>query len=166
MSGKVCLSADAFSSGRCHLPLLHPYWSITVALFSGVCVILTLIALRSIKMHLRICISDAKHVPTDLINYVIPYVVSFMGIDFGSISKLAGFGVFYFWMYWITFRSGQIIMNPLLVVFGWRLFEIRYRYLQSEDVFTGRVLARLEIEPGQTYRKSELQDIMIVKNGD
>ena len=56
-------------------------------------------------------------------------------------------------------------MNPLLVVFGWRLFEIRYRYLQSEDVFTGRVLARLEIEPGQTYRKSELKDIMIVKNG-
>ena len=53
-------------------------------------------------------------------------------------------------------------MNPILVAFGWRLYEIKFSYLQSEDAFTGRVLSKMVIEPNGVYRQAQLQDVMVV----
>ncbi len=46
-----------------------------------------------------------------------------MGITYGDPQKLLGFGVFLLWMFAITYKSGQILMNPLLLILGWRLYE-------------------------------------------
>lgn len=46
-----------------------------------------------------------------------------MGISYDETEKLFGFGVFLLWMFAITYKSGQIIMNPLLLMFGWKLYE-------------------------------------------
>jgi hypothetical protein len=54
-------------------------------------------------------------------------------------------------------------MNPILAVFGWKLFEVKYSYLQSGDQFAGRVLSRIEIEPNKTYAHGNIQDVMIVR---
>ena len=91
-----------------------------------------------------------------------PYIVSFMGIDFASPMKMLGFAVFFLWIFWITYRSGQIIMNPILIVFGWKLFEIKYNFVQSGDQLIGRALSREDIEPNRMYRRGSLQDVMIV----
>jgi len=86
-----------------------------------------------------------------------------MGLDFASPSKIVGFAVFFVLIFWITYRSGQIVMNPILAVFGWKLFEIKYNFLQSRDQLSGRVLARIEIEPNKTYAHGNIQDVMIVR---
>jgi hypothetical protein len=156
----------AWKTLSCQSPLLHPAWSLTAVAASCVCLVLTLSTLRAARAAQRVEIKEAKHVPADLINYVIPYVLSFTGIDFDSPAKLLGFGVFFLWVFWITYRSGQIIMNPMLVVFGWRLYEIKYRYLQGDRDFTRRVLADSEIEPNTTYRQADLQDVMIIRHTD
>jgi hypothetical protein len=52
-------------------------------------------------------------------NYVLPYVVSFMSIDYQVTGKFVGFLIFLGWMFLITYKSGQIMLNPLLTVFGW-----------------------------------------------
>jgi hypothetical protein len=54
-------------------------------------------------------------------------------------------------------------MNPVLSVLGWRLFEVKYSFLQSPETLTGRLLASTEITPGQMYRQGNLQDIMVVR---
>ena len=110
----------------------------------------------------RVRVTESKHVPADLINYVIPYVLSFMGLDYGDSAKMLGFAVFFLWIFWITDCSGQIVMNPILVAFGWRLYEIKFSYLQSENAFTGRVLSKAAIEPQGVYRQAQLQDVMVV----
>lgn len=46
-----------------------------------------------------------------------------MGIAYSEPQKLLGFTVFLLWMFAITYKSGQILMNPLLLIFGWRLYE-------------------------------------------
>jgi hypothetical protein len=150
-------------NGACRLPLLHPIWAIGAVVISIACLLVTLWTLREVDVAHRISIAEAKHIPADLINYIIPYVVSFMGIDFASPSKMVGFGVFFVLIFWITFRSGQIAMNPILAVFGWKLFEIKYSYLQSGDQFAGRVLSRTEIEPNKTYAHGNIQDVMIIR---
>ena len=148
---------------KCGVPLLHPVWSISIVLASLSCLLVTLWTLRIVNVDHRVSIAESKHIPADLINYIIPYVVSFMGIDFSSPSKMAGFAVFFVLIFWITYRSGQIVMNPILAVFGWKLFEIKYNYLQSVDQFAGRVLSQSEIEPNKTYAHGNIQDVMIVR---
>lgn len=146
----------------CAVPLKHPWWSVGAVAVSLVCLVVTLRTLAAVQGNQRVRVSESKHVPADLINYVIPYVLSFMGIDYGDSAKMLGFAVFFLWIFWITDRSGQIVMNPILVAFGWRLYEIKFSYLQSDDAFTGRVLSKTVIEPNVVYRQSQLQDVMIV----
>ena len=69
-------------------------------------------------------VTESKHVPADLINYVIPYVVSFMSLDYEQTPKLFGFAVFLIWIFWITYKSGQIALNPVLAVLGLSLIHI------------------------------------------
>ena len=157
-----CIPSD-WLEAPCGLPLLHPFWSIGAVVVSLACLLITLWTLRVVDESHRVSVAEAKHIPADLINYIIPYVVSFMGIDFASPSKMVGFGVFFVLIFWITFRSGQIVMNPILAVFGWKLFEVKYSYLQSGDQFAGRVLSRVEIEPNKTYAHGNIQDVMIVR---
>jgi hypothetical protein len=110
-------------------------------------------------------VTESKHIPADLINYVFPYIVAFIALDFSSVTKLMGFFVFLLWMYAITYKSGQIAMNPALAVFGWKLFEVKYRFIQSTDEMIGRVLSTVEIEPNHTYDQTAMQDVMIVRAG-
>ena len=159
---RFCNPSD-WLDAACGLPLLNPIWSIGAVAVSIACLLVTLWTLRVVEVAHRISVVEAKHTPADLINYIIPYVVSFMGIDFASPSKMIGFGVFFVLIFWITYRSGQIVMNPILAVFGWKLFEIKYSFLQSEDQFAGRVLSRIEIEPNKTYAHGNIQDVMIVR---
>jgi hypothetical protein len=153
---------QSWGGSKCVLPLQHPWWSIGAVAFSLICLAITLWTLGQVRGQQRVRVSEAKHVPADLINYVIPYVLTFMGLDYGDSAKLLGFAVFFLWIFWITQRSGQIIMNPILVAFGWRLYEIKFKYLQSEDAFTGRVLSKMVIEPNAVYRHAQLQDVMII----
>jgi len=161
MGNGIC-TTKSWEASNCAVPLMHPWPAISAVVVSLACLVLTFWALAKVGGQQRIRVIEAKHIPADLINYVIPYVLSFMGLDFSSPTKLLGFGVFFLWVFWITDRSGQIIMNPILVAFGWRLYEIKYSYLQSADAFTGRVLSKVVIEPNGTYRQEQLQDVMII----
>lgn len=160
-SNGLCIPHDWRNSG-CAVPLSHPWSSIGAVVVSLTCMAITLRTLAAVSGNQRVRVSESKHVPSDLINYVIPYVLSFMGLDYGDPAKMLGFAVFFLWIFWITDRSGQIVMNPILVAFGWRLYEIKFSYLQSEDAFTGRVLSKTVIEANGVYRQAQLQDVMIV----
>lgn len=158
----VCRPADLFASG-CIVPLQHPRLSLGAVVLGFVCLLATSWTLSAIGTPRQIKVAEAKHVPADLINYVVPYIVSFMGLDYGSPTKLLGFSVLFVWIFWITYRSGQIAMNPILIVFGWRLYEIKYSYLRSAEPWVGRALSRQDVEPNRIYRQGKMQDVMIVR---
>jgi hypothetical protein len=162
LAGNDLCVPHVWGISRCTLPLNHPWWSIGAVAVSLLCLAITSRTLVAVRGNQRVRVSESKHVPADLINYVIPYVLSFMGLDYGDPAKMLGFAVFFLWIFWITDRSGQIVMNPILVAFGWRLYEIKFSYLQSADAFTGRVLSKTVIEPNGVYRQAQLQDVMVV----
>lgn len=58
------------------------------------------------------------------------------------------------------------MLNPLLIVFGWKLYEIKYKFVGGNDIYTGRALADVNIQPNATYKKNDVQDVLIIKNGD
>ena len=151
---------NVFSSS-CDLPIQNPYFSIPIFLLCFICFVLALVALKSVKPNKQIKLVEVKHVPAELMSYTLPYVVSFMSLDYQETGKFGGVIIFLFWMFVITHRSGQIILNPLLIVFGWKLNEIKYNYANQTRQHSGRALTKGEIAAGELLQVASIQDVLI-----
>ena len=95
-------------------------------------------------------------------SYTLPYVVSFMNLEYQQVGKVIGLSVFLMWMFWITHKSGQLMLNPIFVAFGWRLYEVSYSHAGESNVRKGRILSKGEVEAGKRYKHCIIQDIIIV----
>ena len=159
----LCIGHNSFHTD-CTLPVRHAALAFSAV---GICLLALFVALGTLTLahaKQRIIVVDARHKPADLMNYVLPYVVAFMGIDYKDPAKMVGFAVFFGWIFLVTYCSGQAILNPALTVFGWRLFEVTYRFEGGSDTaYTGIMLARITPEAGQVYRKAQIQDVIVVK---
>ncbi|SEA42074.1 hypothetical protein [Marinobacterium iners] len=140
----------------------NPYLSIAFLLITFVSVILSNISLKKISFPFEARVKKTKAIPNDIINYVFPYVVSFMGISYEYPEKLLGFAVFLIWMFAITYKSGQIIMNPLLLMFGWKLYEAEIEINGNER--SVRVLYKGNLIPGD-YSVQTIQDCYVARGG-
>ncbi|WZB70433.1 hypothetical protein WJ968_33585 [Achromobacter xylosoxidans] len=117
-------------------------------------------SLQKAKYPFVVEVRRLKATPNEIINYTFPYVVSFMGITYGDPQKLIGFGVFLLWMFAISWKSGQILMNPLLLIFGWKLYEATIVINNVEkDV---RVLKHGTLSLG-THMAQTVQDFYILR---
>lgn len=122
--GRPVCSVKGIAERACDFnPFTNAELSLTFLVVSAISVLLAWASLRKIAYPFNVQIKRAKATPNEIINYTFPYVVSFMGITYGDPQKLLGFGVFLLWMFAITYKSGQILMNPLLLILGWRLYE-------------------------------------------
>lgn len=117
-------SFENLSAGKCDfIPFENPGLSLTFLAIAAAATFLAKVSLQKIKYPFAVEVKRMKATPNEIINYTFPYVVSFMGIAYGDPQKLIGFGVFLLWMFAISLKSGQILMNPLLLIFGWKLYE-------------------------------------------
>ena len=127
-------------------PFSNLHLAISFLIITLLSVYLSNKSLNKIDYPFTATVTKSKSIPNDIINYVFPYVVSFMGISYDEPEKLLGFAVFLIWMFAITYKSGQIIMNPLLLMFGWKLHEASIRIDQHDrDV---RLLVKGSLKPG------------------
>ena len=109
----------------CFLPeLTNPWRALGLLVICAVSLVAFMVMMKRLSAYSSLDVVDSKFVPNDLINYVFPYVVSFMGLDLGVDGKFYGFMLFIILMFIITYRSGQILMNPFLLVSGWQLYEL------------------------------------------
>jgi len=84
-----------------------------------------------------------------------------MGVSYAEPEKLLGFLVFLIWMFAVTYKSGQIIMNPLLLIFGWRLHEASITINGTHREV--RVLKRGDLRPGRQWGQT-VQDFYVVRD--
>lgn len=148
---------------KCEIPLENPVYAITFCSMCLLCLCVTLKALSVVKPRHSIVVIESKHIPADLMNYVLPYVVSFMSLDYRDSNKLVGFSIFLAWIFWISHMSGRVIFNPVLIAFGWRLFEVKYSFSSSPNILTGFALSKVDLVPRQTYKQHAIQDVLIIK---
>lgn len=160
-SQPLCTLAD-IRTWNCQLiPFENSKLSITFLTIASLATFLARASLHRIKYPFEVEVKRMKATPNDIINYTFPYVVSFMGIAYGDPQKLVGFGVFLLWMFAITLKSGQILMNPLLLIFGWKLYEATIVINNVEkDV---RVLKLGTLDTG-THMAQTVQDIYILRD--
>jgi hypothetical protein len=161
--GALC---NPFATGvapRCGLSLHHPLQAISVVLVCALALGAAMVALALARPKREIVIKASKHVPADLMNYVLPYVVAFMGLEYKDSGKLLGFLVFFLWIFLITYRSGQVILNPVLTVFGWQLYDVSYAFDGSAEIYSSTALSRVTLHEGRSYHQAAIQDVLIVK---
>lgn len=155
----ACLN---LTSTECGLPFRHPIWSVGMFLVTVACLGITLFALQLAKPKIPVEIQEVSYVPTDLMNYTLPYVVSFMNTDYDRSSQFVGMFIFLGWLFWLTHKAGQILLSPVLIAFGWRLYDIVYSFPGDQTKRTGRALAKSTIEAGNQARHVTVQDVMIL----
>ncbi|MDC9597031.1 hypothetical protein [Xenorhabdus anantnagensis] len=160
-TGNFCL--NIFFSDSCQLPLHKSYLSLGFLIICLICFVfswLTLMLTGSEGQTIKVI--SAKYTPADLMNYVLPYIVSFMSIDYLQDTKFFGFIIFLIWLFWLSYKSGQVILNPMLIVFNWRMYEITYRFPGGKDEFTGIVLANKDIQPNIEYESQNVQSVIVI----
>lgn len=145
------------------IPFKHTALSLSIVGISLSGFIISLLVFRLIRYKRKITVHKYKYIPSELMNYTLPYIVSFMGIGYDDGSKLVGIIIFVTWIFWITYRSGQIIMNPMLVVFGWRLYEVSFSYEAEQQEHEGFILSRDDFEANDVLVYSDMQDVMIAR---
>ncbi|WP_156900656.1 hypothetical protein [Maridesulfovibrio bastinii] len=98
--------------------------------------------------------------PTDLMNYTVPYMVAFIGVDLGDWPKVAGFLCFMLFMFILTYKSKQLFMNPILAVLGYSLYDVDYEV--NNCTRSARILSKEDLVPEDRYRLLMLASLPIV----
>lgn len=149
----------------CHVPTFaNPERSLGFLAACTVSLVFFLLSLLVVEKRHELTVRDFKAIPNDLINYVFPYVVAFMSLDLGDTGKWYGFLLFLGWMFIITYRSQQILMNPLLLIIGWQLYEINATIEEKQR--TVRAFARERLERGATYGYCRVQELRVLIKGE
>jgi hypothetical protein len=64
---------------------------------------------------------------SDLINFSIPYVVSFFALNLEEIVVMLSFVLFMIMMWWMTIKTNNIFTNPILALFNYTLYTVTYK---------------------------------------
>lgn len=155
----VCFSTQPLV--HCELPgLANPVRALMLFVACFASLIFFFLVLHRIKGEHHLVVDEARAIPNDLINYVFPYVVSFMALDLGNTGKFYGFILFLALMFLITYRSGQILMNPLLLVMGWQLYDLKAQ--RDGHIRFVRGLSRAPIRQGDHLRSCLVQGMYVL----
>lgn len=160
LSHELCIP---LVNNSCVLPFRNPSLSIGLFSLTFSCFIATLFFLSIVKPKTPINVQSVQYVPTDLINYTLPYIVSFMSLDYQEVGKFVGFLIFLAWMFWVTYRSGQIVLNPILIAFGWRLYDITYSFPGKDTNRSSLALVSGHLGPGERHKQLAFQEVLIIK---
>jgi len=107
--------------------LEHPLTVWTILGISMISCIVVWSAVRLLKSSEPVVtVESVSNRSGELINYSIPYMISFFVMDLGDIKLLLSFGFFMVIMYWLTLRTHNIFINPILACMGYNLYDVKY----------------------------------------
>lgn len=88
---------------------------------------------------------SVKNRSSDLINYTIPYILSFFGFDLSKWGDVISLSIFLLIMMLLTIKSKSVFMNPILALKGYGLYDLDYKF--NNKMYSVIVLSRHELRP-------------------
>lgn len=135
-----------FECGR----LNHPSPVIVMLSITALSIILLFISVSSIKRGtMAVDVVAVRNRSVDLINYTIPYMLSFFGIDLSRPSDVISITIFLLIMLLLTITSKSVFLNPILALVGYGLYDLDYRF--DGKVSSVIVISKLEMHPGDRF---------------
>jgi hypothetical protein len=141
----------------------HPrfvFGSLTMAAFS---VLLLLLVFRKLQGQFTATMTRVEIRSNDLMNYSIPYLISFFSVDFGKPQDILAFLLFMALLFVLTVKTHSIFINPVLAIWGYGLFAIEFE--ESGKAKSGIFLAKDTVKAGASYRVERLSQFLYLVTG-
>ncbi|MCD9126392.1 hypothetical protein [Luteimonas fraxinea] len=162
------ISDESWKSGfcsnirDCRIPdFNHSGHSLGLFLAALICTVIFMFAVRKAKKRFSGKVVSSKLIQSDFVNYSLPYIVSFMSLDMESPQKIFGFYVFMGTLFWVNYKSGQLILNPILVAFDWKLYEVELNI--DNNIRTGQMLSQTKVIPEEAVEYAAIDEVWIRK---
>ncbi|MEP2669068.1 MAG: hypothetical protein ABJH04_08740 [Cyclobacteriaceae bacterium] len=134
----------------CNLSFRHPAAIFFLFGISTLSVILLFVTINSVKRgNMPVTIKLVKNRSVDLINYTIPYIVSFFGFDLAKIEDIVSLSIFLLLLLLLTIKSKSVFMNPILLLAGYNLYDLDYEYDGKPN--STIVISKHEMKPGERF---------------
>ena len=135
---------------ECILNFRHP---IAIYVLSGLSLLSILLLFYSIKATKRgnmpVKIIEVQNRSVDLINYTIPYIVSFFGFDLSKMDDVISLALFMLLMLLLTIKSKSVFLNPILLIAGYNLYDLKYEFNKTQA--SKIILSKHELKKGEQY---------------
>jgi len=123
----------------------HPILTIGYFILSILSCIILWFSLRGFQSSdTTIKIKNISNRSTELLNYSIPYMISFFVTDLNDGKVLLNFIIFMILMGYLTYKTHNLFLNPILVFFGYNLFSIRYE--RDKNICEGTFIVKGKIK--------------------
>lgn len=128
----------------------HPvaiYIMISIAILSVILLFATVCSIK--KGSMPVTIKSVKNRSIDLINYTIPYIVSFFGFDLSKTEDIISLTIFLLLMLLMTVKSKSIFMNPMLLLAGYNLYDMDYEF--DGKSYSTIVISKYDMRSGEVF---------------
>lgn len=146
----IALDFDAAKGG-----FSHPLAVEIIALLSVLSAALPFVILRRLKGGVVYQATQLTNKNGDLVNYVLPYLVTFVGLKLGEPETVIGFVLFMLLFGALTIKLQALWINPLLALTGFQLYEACLQKNGSE-LSAILVLSKGPLEVGHRFRADYL----------
>lgn len=96
-----------------------------------------------------VTIKAVRNRSVDLINYTIPYIVSFFGFDLAKMEDIISLSIFLLLLLLLTIKSKSVFMNPILLLAGYNLYDLDYEF--DSKAKSTIAISKHEMKPGQKF---------------
>lgn len=128
----------------------HPLAIYIMLGVAALSVVLLFVTVQSIaRGNMPVKINTVKNRSVDLINYTIPYIVSFFGFDLSKIEDVISLTVFLLLMLLLTVKSKSVFMNPILLLAGYNLYDLEYEF--DGKIHSTIVISKHDMQSGSVY---------------
>lgn len=123
----------------------------------GVCVVMAVVSFlllklvtRQFKGGIQVTVEKVENRSVELLNYTIPYLISFLPLKIGQPQELLAFGMFMLMMFWLTYKTDNLYINPVLTLIGYRLLRLTFKeQAEGSRELSVNVLAKQDLGGGE-----------------
>ena len=139
-----------------------PYWLefgnnavvIALAIFSVISLILLAFVLKNVtKNPFDIVVITAKSRSSEVVNYTIPYMISFVAFDLSKWQDIFALCLFLSVLCLLSIRSQSVFINPILAALGYGLYDCKYKESGNEKECVMLSQHDLLVGNGESYVK-------------
>lgn len=101
----------------------------------------------------EITIIKAKSRSSEVVNYTIPYMISFVAFDLSKWQDLLSLMLFLSILCLLSIRSQSIFINPILAALGYGLYDVDFKENNKDKECVMLALKDLSSQDGVKYKK-------------
>jgi len=114
--------------------------------------------MQQVRLGETITVTRVSNQSGELVNYTIPYMISFFGFKLNDYQALSCFFIFMILMCVLTIRTQNIFINPILALAGYGLYDVEFT--RGKEDFHAIILSQYKLHRNQQCTVRQLSDFL------